>query len=230
MTGRGSIGFASAAGFPIDIRLQFDNAQLARSDDIGATATGDAGDHQRPRRRPDLGRPRAAARCATSSSARPRPRCVELAGVRRRGEPIRPPGERAGRRRRSEHLAARPQAARRQSRVRLRHGPRIRMVDRPSRPGHDRDSARSSATLDLIRGHLSFAGRRFDVAPRPYRLHRRSGRPTRASTSQAVSDIEGVEVGINVSGSAEQPADRLHLLAGAAAGRGRRRASCSAAR
>ena len=35
-----AIGLASAAGFPIDLRLQFQNAQLARSDDIGATATG----------------------------------------------------------------------------------------------------------------------------------------------------------------------------------------------
>ena len=39
--GRGTVGFASAAGYPMDIRLTLDEAQLARSDNIGATLSGD---------------------------------------------------------------------------------------------------------------------------------------------------------------------------------------------
>ena len=41
ISGQGSVGFASAAGYPIDIRLTLDDAQLARSDTLGATLTGD---------------------------------------------------------------------------------------------------------------------------------------------------------------------------------------------
>ena len=44
--GRGTIGLASAAGYPIDIHSSFQNAQLARSDDLGATATGDLAHRQ----------------------------------------------------------------------------------------------------------------------------------------------------------------------------------------
>src|SRR3546814_8557565 len=41
VTGRGSVDLSAAAGFPIDVRLVFDRAQLARSDSIGATVTGE---------------------------------------------------------------------------------------------------------------------------------------------------------------------------------------------
>ena len=37
---QGSVGFSSAAGFPIDVRATLSNARLARSDALGATATG----------------------------------------------------------------------------------------------------------------------------------------------------------------------------------------------
>src|SRR3546814_11573431 len=41
VTGRGSVDLSAAAGFPIDVRLVFDRAQLARSDSIGAPVTGE---------------------------------------------------------------------------------------------------------------------------------------------------------------------------------------------
>jgi translocation and assembly module TamB len=41
VTARGSVGLASDAGFPIDITAELRNARLARSDALGATATGD---------------------------------------------------------------------------------------------------------------------------------------------------------------------------------------------
>ena len=40
VSAQGSVSLASAAGYPMDIRATLDNARLARSDDIGATATG----------------------------------------------------------------------------------------------------------------------------------------------------------------------------------------------
>lgn len=38
---RGSVGLAAASGFPIDVTARLNNARLARSDAMGATATGD---------------------------------------------------------------------------------------------------------------------------------------------------------------------------------------------
>ena len=82
------IGLASAAGFPIDLRLKFQNAQLARSDDIGATATGNARDRQQP--------PSGALISGELELGEVRYQIVrqaaaevpQLAGVRRQGEPL----------------------------------------------------------------------------------------------------------------------------------------------
>lgn len=41
ISAQGSVGLAAAAGFPMDIRATLKNARLARSDALGATATGD---------------------------------------------------------------------------------------------------------------------------------------------------------------------------------------------
>ena len=73
----------------------------------------------------------------------------QLAGVRRRGEPLPTAGRsRAGRCRRAEHLAARHPPRRRQPGLRLRHGPRIGMAARTcasrARRRPPRSSARSS--------------------------------------------------------------------------------------
>jgi translocation and assembly module TamB len=90
VTGSGSIGLASAGDFPIDMRLQFDNAQLAHSDDLAGTATGNlaitngaegaliSGDLE-------LGEARYQFVRQAATEVR------ELAGVRRRGQPIAPP-------------------------------------------------------------------------------------------------------------------------------------------
>src|SRR3546814_11616333 len=87
---------SAAAGFPIDVRLVFDRAQLARSDSIGATVTGEvaitngpgqpaliSGDLQLPEVRYQIIRQGAA-------------QIAELEGVRRKGEALpRPRSEEA---------------------------------------------------------------------------------------------------------------------------------------
>jgi translocation and assembly module TamB len=40
VTAQGNVGLSAAAGFPIDVKAELRNAQLARSDALGATATG----------------------------------------------------------------------------------------------------------------------------------------------------------------------------------------------
>ena len=106
---------------------------------------------------------------------------VELAGVRRKGEPLPTPGEPSRPTPAAEHLEARPPPARRQPRLHRRHGPRIRMARRPARPGHDRDAAdRRQGGPDPR--HLSFSGRRF-TSPAAMSPSPATGRPIRASTS-----------------------------------------------
>ncbi|HKR24428.1 MAG TPA: translocation/assembly module TamB domain-containing protein, partial [Allosphingosinicella sp.] len=92
--GRGSIGLSSAAGFPIDLRLEFQNARLARSDDIGAVATGNLAIVNNASGASitgelDLGEVRY--QIVRQASAE----VPQLAGVRRRGEPLPTPGAEA---------------------------------------------------------------------------------------------------------------------------------------
>ena len=88
LTGRGTVGLASAADFPIDIRLNFDNAQLARGDDLGATVSGElAITNSRAGGaliRGDLTLPQVRYQIVRQGAAQ----VVELAGVRRRGDPL----------------------------------------------------------------------------------------------------------------------------------------------
>src|SRR6185503_14130341 len=88
--GHGTIGLASAAGFPIDLQLQFQNARLARSDDISGTATGNlhiVNDRSGALISGTLDLGEARYQIVRQASAE----IPQLAGVRRRGEPLRLP-------------------------------------------------------------------------------------------------------------------------------------------
>ena len=125
--------------------------------------------------------------------------------MRRKGEPLPRPGEEQPRRtRRSEHLEARPSAARRQRVVHRRNGPRIRMGRRSARPGHVRDAGdprRGRADprhLQLLRPALRPRPRAISPSP--------AQRPPNPRIDIAASaDIEDVTVNINVGGSANNP-------------------------
>jgi translocation and assembly module TamB len=202
VNGRGSIGLASSAGFPIDMRLEFQNARLARGDDLGAVATGSlaivnnrsgasiTGELELGEVRYQIVRQAAA-------------EVPQLAGVRRRGEPLRPPNEQSADTgvpsiwRLDIGLDADNRVYVSGMGMESEWQARLRVQGTTATPA-------IAGQVELIRGTLSLAGRRFRLD---------SGRATftgdRPPNPQidlvATSDIENVEVGINVSGRANNP-------------------------
>ncbi|WP_129793670.1 translocation/assembly module TamB domain-containing protein [Sphingosinicella sp. CPCC 101087] len=202
VTGRGSVGLAAAAGFPIDVRLQFENAQLARSDDIGATATGTIAVVNGPagaRISGDISLAEARYRFVRQAAAEVR----DLAGVRRRGEPIAPPDA-------QQADNAVPSIWELDLRVRANNQIFVSGMGLDSEWSADLRVQGTTATpriigdLDLIRGELSLAGRRFDV--RRGNVTFTGDRPPNPQIEiEAVSDIDGIEVAIVVTGSSTNP-------------------------
>ena len=202
VSGRGSVGLAAAAGFPIDLRLQFDNAQLARSDDLDATATGNIAIVNGPERalvsgELELGEARYQFVRQAAEEVR------DLAGVRRRGQPIAPPGQ---------EMAGNGVPSIWELDLRLRADNRLFVTGMglESEWSADLRVRGTTATptlvgnLDLIRGQLSLAGHRFEV--RRGHVSFTGARPPNPRIDlEAVSDIEGVEVAIDVSGSSTNP-------------------------
>jgi translocation and assembly module TamB len=200
VNGSGTIGLSSAAGYPIDLRVEFQNARLARSDDLRATATGNlriTNNHEGAwiRGALDLGEVRY--QIVQQAAAE----IPQLAGVRRRGEPL--PAECAARRRAgAEHLAARHRASRQQPHLRLRHGHGIRMADGQfARPGHDDDARAGRPGADDPR-HIGPCR-----PPLPLRSRRGEFRrgAAAAARSRPTADIESVEVGIVIAGNSANP-------------------------
>jgi translocation and assembly module TamB len=202
VNGRGRVGLAAAAGFPIDIRLQFDNARLARSDDIGATATGELAILNGPEGARitgdlELGEVRYVFIRQAAAEVR------QLAGVRRVGDPIRPPDA-------QQEEAGVPSIWQLDLRVRADNRIFVSGMGLDSEWSADLRIEGTTATpriigdLDLIRGELSLAGRRFDVR-RGNVTFTGSRPPDPQIEIEAVSDIDGVEVAILVSGDSSNP-------------------------
>jgi translocation and assembly module TamB len=203
LRGEGTVGLAAAAGFPMDLRLAFDNAQLARGDDLGATATGSiritnsraagaliAGELELPEARYQIVRQAAAD-------------VRQLAGVRRRGEPLADPNAQA-------EAAGVPSIWRLDLRVRADNRVFVSGMGIESEWSTDLRVGGTSATpsitgnVELIRGTLSVAGRRFNLEEG--RVNFTGQRPPNPQIDiRAVADIDDVEVGINVTGSAANP-------------------------
>jgi len=202
VTGRGSVGLASAAGFPIDIRLQFADAQLARSDDLGATATGTlaiTNGRDGALIAGELALDEARYRFVRQAAEEVR----QLAGVRRRGEPIPPPD-------RVAEEAGVPSIWRLDLRLRADNRIFVSGMGLDSEWSADLRVEGTTATprlvgeLDMIRGELSLAGRRFEVE-RGHVSFTGSRPPNPRIDLEAVSEVDGVEVAIVVSGSSTNP-------------------------
>lgn len=202
VSGSGSIGLAAAAGFPIDVNLRFDNARLARSDDLGATATGTLAITNGPNGariagEMELGEVRYQFVRQAAAEVR------ELAGVRRRGEPIRPPGQ-------QQAEAGVPSIWQLDLRVRANNRVFVSGMGIESEWSADLAVGGTSATpaitgnLEMIRGTLSLAGRRFDLQ-RGNIAFTGSRPPNPRIDIEATSEIDDVEVGIAVSGNAFNP-------------------------
>jgi translocation and assembly module TamB len=205
ISGRGTVGFAAAAGYPMDIRLNLQNAQLARSDNIGATLTGDlaitnsrangaliAGDLTLPEVRYQIIRQGAA-------------QVVELAGVRRKGEPLRPANEAT-----AQADNAAPSIWKLDLRLHADNQLFIAGMGLESEWGADLRVQGTTATpsivgtADLIRGTLSFSGQRFEVT-RGHIAFTGARPPNPRLDLVASADIKDVTVNINISGSANNP-------------------------
>lgn len=206
VTGKGSVGFAATDGYPIDIRLSLANAQLARSDAIGATVAGDVaitnsraggalikGDLTLPQVRYQIIRQGAA-------------QVVELQGVRRKGDPLPTPGAMAD----AAAANTAPSIWKLDLRVRADNQVFVSGMGLESEWKTDLTVQGTTATpsmvgeAELIRGTYSFSGRRFTVDRGNIAFT--GARPPNPRLDIAASaDIEGVVVTINVDGTALNP-------------------------
>ena len=203
ITGQGVIGLPSAAGFPMNIQLQLDRAQLARSDDLSGTATGSlAVTNSRERGaliagELELGEARYQIVRQAAAEVR------QLAGVRRRGEPIPLPGAVTAE-------TSVPSIWNLDIRARADNRVFVSGMGLESEWSTDLRVQGTTATpaivgeVGLIRGTLSLAGRRFDVR-RGHVAFTGARPPNPRIDLEAVARVEDVEVGINVSGSANNP-------------------------
>ena len=201
--GQGSVGFAAAAGYPMDVRLTLRDAQLARSDSIGATISGTvaitnsraagaliAGDLQLPELRYQIIRQGAA-------------QVVQLAGVRRKGEPLPVPGA-------EDEAQGVPSIWKLDLRLRADNEVFIAGMGLESEWSADLRVQGTSATpsilgeAELVRGTYSFSGRRFTLTKG--RIDFTGARPPNPRLDiAATAEIDGVDVNIIVGGRANNP-------------------------
>jgi translocation and assembly module TamB len=201
--GTGRVGFASAAGYPMDIRLTLADAQLARSDNLGATLTGDlAITNNRAngaRISGDLTLPEVRYQIIRQGAAQ----VIELAGVRRKGQPLAPPGG-------VEQAEGTPSIWKLDLRLRADNRVFVAGMGLESEWSADLKVGGTTATpslvgeAELIRGTYSFSGRRFDVT-RGHIAFTGARPPNPRIDLVATANIKDVDVSINVSGSASNP-------------------------
>jgi translocation and assembly module TamB len=200
IAGRGTIGLSSAAGYPIDIQATLNRARLARSDALGATATGElrlvnnangatiSGDLRLPQARYQIVRQGAA-------------EVAVLEGVRRKGAP--PPSTEP------QEQASLPGLFKLDVRLRADNALFVSGMGLESEWAADLRVTGTSAEpivvgqADLVRGTYSFAGRRFELDPTS-RITFQGGLNPRLNI-RATGDVEDVEIAINIGGRAQNP-------------------------
>ena len=203
----GEIGLSSAAGYPIRIDAHLENARLARSDDITATATGDL-QIRNSRAEPALIRGtlrlgETRYQIVTQGAAR----IPQLAGVRRRGEPLLPPGQRQA------QASAVPSAWNLDLRLISDNQLYVTGMGLESEWAADlRVTGRTSApeltgTISLVRGTLGLAGRRFilDQQSQITFPDTDSQRINPQLDIRATANIDDVDVTILIGGNATNP-------------------------
>jgi translocation and assembly module TamB len=201
ITGSGTIGLAQSAGYPINLSLDFANARLARSDDIGATATGHldiVNNRQGALISGSLNLGEVRYQIVQQAAAE----IPQLAGVRRRGEPLRPPN--------AQSADARVPSIWR-LRIALVANNRIYVSGMGMESEWRTRDLRVEGTtatpeligqVRMIRGTLGLAGRRFRFDRGEVTFE--GARPPRLDLV-ATADIESVEVGIVIAGSSANP-------------------------
>ncbi len=201
ITGRGFVGLDAAAGFPIDLALILNNAQLARSDALGATATGTlnivnganggkiSGDIELPEARYQIIRQGAAD-------------VAELSGIRRKNQlPVT---------RQTERSVVPSQFAL-DMRIRASNEIVVSGMGLEAEWSTDMRVTGNAADpvvrgrLDLVRGTYSFAGRRFDLDNNGRILFNGDSFINPEIDLVARTSVEGVSAQIDISGRAQNP-------------------------
>ncbi|HEX8442023.1 MAG TPA: translocation/assembly module TamB domain-containing protein [Allosphingosinicella sp.] len=204
VTGGGTVGLAANAGFPIDARLTFDRARLARGDNLGATVSGDvaitnsragggliSGDLTLPNVRYQVVRQGAA-------------EVLELRGVRRKGEPLPDPNARLA------EEGGIPSIWKLDLRLRADNQIFVGGMGLESEWKADLRVRGTSATPEMIgeaevlRGTISFSGQRFELTTG--RVQFTGSRPINPRlTIAATANVKDVDVTINITGAAFTP-------------------------
>lgn len=203
VSGEGTIGLAAEAGFPVDIRLDLADATMARSDNLRGSATGSiriVNNAEGARISGELQLPEARYQFVAGGAAE----VPQLAGVRRRGEPIRTPEEM-----RAENGGV-PSIWELDLRLVADNRIYVSGMGMESEWAANLGIQGTTATprivgsMELVRGTLSLAGRRFTLTDGD--IDFTGSRPPSPSINiEAASEIDGVEVVIDVSGSAADP-------------------------
>jgi translocation and assembly module TamB len=198
----GSIGLASDAGFPIDFRARLNNAQLAKSDALAATTTGNIRLTNGPNGgliEGELTIPNARYQIIRQGQAE----VPELTGVRRRSE------IRAAR---FSDRPARQPAGQFRLNLRVSAPNQIFVSGMGLESEWEMDLAVGGTSaapvitggLDIVKGAYSFAGKRFEVTRGRIRL--RGGALTDPDIDiQATTTTNGITAVINITGTGLRP-------------------------
>ena len=202
VTAKGSVGFAADSGFPIDIAVTLQQARLARSDALGATASGNlritnsaagsaliSGDLRLPEVRYQVIRQGAA-------------EIAELEGIRRKGETIQAARTKA---------AGPPGLFKLNLRVRADNKVFVSGMGLEAEWSTDLRVTGTSASpivtgaVNLVRGTYSFASRRMELDSQS-RITFPGGPVTDPTLSiAATTTVDSVAVTINIAGTAQRP-------------------------
>lgn len=205
VTGSGTVGLSAAAGYPIDINLKLANARIARSNALGATATGEINVRNSPSGGAlisgELALPTARYELTRSGAAQ----IAELEGVRRKGEPLQTPEEMA--KRTGSDV---PSIWKLDIRLRARSGVTVTGMGLDSDWAADLRITGTSAapaiagTATLIRGDYSFSGSRFELTEGEVDFD--GSIPTNPRIRVAgTTELDGVDISVNVTGRGLDP-------------------------
>ncbi len=202
ITANGSIGLDAARGFPTNLSLTFDRAQLAHSDDLGAQATGklvisNGPDGALVRGTIDL--PEARYEIIRQADAA----VAQLTGVRRKNAAAEP----------ASTAPPTPGAASIRLDIRVRADNQI-FISGMGLEAEWKTDMRITGTaaeprivgrLDVIRGTYSFAGKRFELGQTGAIIFNGGDFTNPELSLSANTTVEGVTAIINITGRAQRP-------------------------
>ncbi|MBR0551361.1 translocation/assembly module TamB domain-containing protein [Stakelama marina] len=197
---QGHVGLSSNAGFPIDIVAKLDDARLAKSDGLGATATGQLRVQNDPGNSAsitgDLTIPEARYKIIRQGSAE----VPELTGVRRKGQKPTSPDQSGG----LPGLF--------KLNIRIHANDRLYVSGMGLESEWQADlrvrgtsaNPRVSGTMQVVRGTYSFAGKRFELNRGVVSFE--GGAISNPQLNiQATTTAEGITAILNITGSAQNP-------------------------